>query len=407
MKNKQASVFGGACIIAGVCVGAGMLGLPTVGAGPWIFYACAIITVCMIFMTLSGCLLLDVYKHYDYAVSYNTVTQDLLGKSASVINNLSVYFVGAILLYAYTSSLGSSLAEPLHLTPRLASVVSVVLCSAVVWWSTRAVDRVSVLLIILMVLTFIFSVSGLLGHMQWHILADSYALIDAHYSKYALALLPVSLTSFGYHHSVTSLRLYYRDERKAKWAIAGGTTIALTLYLVWMIGVFGNLPRHEFASVIAANGEVKVLIEKIGASLASESVRMSLQAFSLAAIISSFIGVGLGVFDYLADLFKIDTTQRKGRSQVWALTFILPLVFSLVAPFGFVQAIAFAGVACTIWTCITPALLHLKLRRRSLKRPTSSSRLPLLLSWGLLFVGLLTLLVQGLYECQLLPVFRG
>ncbi len=31
--SKQPSLFGGACIIASVCVGAGMLGLPSAGAG--------------------------------------------------------------------------------------------------------------------------------------------------------------------------------------------------------------------------------------------------------------------------------------------------------------------------------------------------------------------------------------
>ena len=33
--NKQPSLIGGACIIAGVCVGAGMLALPLAGAGAW------------------------------------------------------------------------------------------------------------------------------------------------------------------------------------------------------------------------------------------------------------------------------------------------------------------------------------------------------------------------------------
>lgn len=33
--SKQPSLFGGACIIASVCVGAGMLGLPSAGAGAW------------------------------------------------------------------------------------------------------------------------------------------------------------------------------------------------------------------------------------------------------------------------------------------------------------------------------------------------------------------------------------
>lgn len=37
--KKQPSIFGGACIIASVCVGAGMLGLPTSGAGAWTLWS--------------------------------------------------------------------------------------------------------------------------------------------------------------------------------------------------------------------------------------------------------------------------------------------------------------------------------------------------------------------------------
>ncbi|AHX63315.1 Tryptophan permease, tryptophan/tyrosine permease family [Aeromonas media WS] len=33
--TSKPSVTGGACIIASVCVGAGMLGLPSAGAGAW------------------------------------------------------------------------------------------------------------------------------------------------------------------------------------------------------------------------------------------------------------------------------------------------------------------------------------------------------------------------------------
>ena len=56
--NKQPSVFGGACIIASVCVGAGMLGLPSAGAGAWTLWTCLVMLVTMIVMTLSGWMLL-------------------------------------------------------------------------------------------------------------------------------------------------------------------------------------------------------------------------------------------------------------------------------------------------------------------------------------------------------------
>ena len=53
-----------------------------------------------------------------------------------------------------------------------------------------------------------------------------------------LAMLPVALTSFGYHHSVASLRAYYQNEQQARWAILGGTLIALALYVLWLLGIF-------------------------------------------------------------------------------------------------------------------------------------------------------------------------
>lgn len=38
MKNSP-SIIGGSCIIASVCVGAGMLGLPSAGAGAWTIWS--------------------------------------------------------------------------------------------------------------------------------------------------------------------------------------------------------------------------------------------------------------------------------------------------------------------------------------------------------------------------------
>ncbi len=81
----------------------------------------------------------------------------------------------------------------------------------------------------------------------------------------------------------------------------------------------------------------------------------------MAAILSSFIGVGLGVFDYLADLFRFDNS-RAGRTKSWAVTFLPPLALSLMFPFGFVVAIGYAGAAATVWACIIPALLAKKSR---------------------------------------------
>ena len=157
--TSKPSVTGGACIIASVCVGAGMLGLPSAGAGAWTSWSSLAIILTMIIMTVSGWMLLEAFKPYELTASFNSVTKDLLGHKINVFNNLTVYFVGGILLYAYITSSGLILSGLLGINSQFASVLFVLVFSCFVWHSTRAVDRISVVLIAFMVLSFVFGVS--------------------------------------------------------------------------------------------------------------------------------------------------------------------------------------------------------------------------------------------------------
>ena len=316
------SVIGGACIIASVCVGAGMLGLPSAGAGAWTSWSTLAIILTMVVMTVSGWMLLEALKPYALTASFNSVTKDLLGHRINLFNNLTVYFVGGILLYAYITSSGLILGGLLGINSQLASVLFVLVFSWFVWHSTRAVDRISVVLIVFMVLSFVFGVSGLASKVDTAKLFNSFAE-ELGRAPYALAMLPVALTSFGYHHSVASMRAYYGEEQKARQAILGGTLIALALYLLWLLSIFGNLPRPAFGPVIAKGGDVDVLLGALASVIESRQVSQAINLFSMAAILSSFIGVGLGVFDYLADLFRFDNSRR-GRAKSWAVTFLPP-----------------------------------------------------------------------------------
>ncbi len=292
-----------------------MLGLPSAGAGAWTFWSVIAISFTMIMMTLSGWLLLEALKHYEFKASFNTVTKDVLSNKINIINNLSLYFVGGILLYAYISTSGMLFSEMLGVTRELASVLFVTFCSAFVLHSTRAVDRISTVLILFMIISFVLGISGLASHISAPVLFAQ-GQGETPYSAYALALLPVALTSFGYHHSVSTMRDYYQDERRAKKAILVGTLIALTFYLGWVICIFGNLPREAFGPVVTAGGGVDVLMSALTAAIDSNSIKQALHIFSIAAIVSSFIGVGLGVFDYLADFFGFADTKQ-GRLKTW------------------------------------------------------------------------------------------
>ncbi|MBD0788445.1 transposase [Vibrio sp. Y2-5] len=403
--NKSPSLIGGACIIASVCVGAGMLGLPSAGAGAWTLWSLIAIAFTMIMMTVSGWMLLEAFKHYDLKVSFDTVTKDMLGSKVNHINNLAVYFVGGILLYAYTTSAGLILQGVLDINNKIASILFVAIFSLFVWHSTRAVDRISVVLIAFMALSFIFGVSGLAVNIDASVLFDRISE-ESSYAPYAMAMLPVALTSFGYHHSVSSMRSYYGCENRAKKAILGGTAIALTLYFLWMLSIYGNLPRAEFGPVIEKGGDVDALLAALSGAIDSDKVANAINAFSMAAILSSFIGVGLGVFDFLADFFKFEDTKQ-GRTKTALATFLPPLVLSLLFPFGFVVAIGYAGAAATVWACLTPAFLARKSRtlqggNEGFMAPGGNAMIVVLITFGVL-----TAVFHFMSMLNLLPVFTG
>ncbi|MBD1558934.1 transposase [Vibrio sp. S9_S30] len=403
--KKSPSILGGACIIASVCVGAGMLGLPSAGAGGWTSWSLIAITFTMIIMTLSGWMLLEAFKHYDLKVSFNTVTKDMLGNHINRLNNLAVYFVGGILLYAYITSSGLILQESLKISSQWASILFVLIFSGFVWHSTKAVDRISVILIAFMLLSFVFGVSGLVAKIDMSILFDK-ASNETRYAPYAMAMLPVALTSFGYHHSVSSMRSYYGDERRAKYAILGGTIIAMSLYFLWIMSIYGNLPRSEFGPILEQGGNVDSLLSALGSVVESERVSNAINSFSMAAILSSFIGVGLGVFDYLADLFKFEDSKQ-GRTKTWAVTFIPPLILSLLFPFGFLVAIGYAGAAATLWACIIPGLLVMKSRRRKEGQEGFQAPGGLFMVVLVIFFGVITAVFHFLSMFNLLPTFAG
>lgn len=357
--QKSPSVVGGACIIACICVGAGMLGLPSAGAGAWTIGSLAALLVTMLIMIASGCLLLEVLKYYPYKSSFSSMTQDLLGSKVNAVNNLMIYFVGGILLYAYITSSGLIIYEYTGLNSKLASILFVCAFSFPVWHSTRLVDRVSIFLLLFILLSFSFAIGGLLMNIDFVTLIHGSDRL-ANY-QYIWAFFPISLAAFGYHHSVSTMRDYYRDESLAQRAIIGGALIAFFTYAIWLISIYGNIPRDSFGPIIAQGGNVDALLISVRDTLDVENLSNIISAFSAAAILSSFIGVGLGVFDFLADLFQFNES-KKGRLQTWAVTFLPPLVFSLTLPFGFLTAIGYAAAAAAFWACIIPALLVRKVR---------------------------------------------
>jgi luciferase family oxidoreductase group 1 len=249
-----------------------------------------------------------------------------------------------------------------------------------------------------------FTFGSLLGHVQPATLFNV-AESNASYAPYLLMTLPFCLASFGYHGNVPSLMKYYgKDPKTIVKCLVYGTLMALALYTIWLLATMGNIPRPEFIGIAEKGGNIDVLVQALSGVLNSRSLDLLLVVFSNFAVASSFLGVTLGLFDYLADLFGFDDSAV-GRLKTALLTFAPPVVGGLLFPNGFLYAIGYAGLAATIWAAIVPALLA----RASRKRFGS----PKFRVWGgkpmitlILVFGVGNALVHILSSFNLLPVYQ-
>ncbi|MFV8985565.1 tryptophan permease [Serratia fonticola] len=407
-KLSRPSVLGGAMIIAGTAVGAGMFSIPIVTSGVWFSGSVALLIYTWFCMLISGLMILEATLNYPAGASFHTVVKDLLGKGWNTLNGLSITFVLYILTYAYISAGGSIIAHTLEgvfgANQTLSGLVFAIVVAFIVWLSTRAVDRLSTILIGGMVITFVLSVGDMFTHVQPAVLFNQGGS-DANYLPYALAALPYLLTSFGYHGNVPGLVKYYqKDSGAVVRSLVYGTLLALAIYILWQYVIQGNIARDAFKQVIAEGGNIGSLLKQMGNVSSSHAVGQLLNAFSYMALASSFLGVSLGLFDFLADFFKFKDNQA-GRTKSALVTFVPPTLAALLFPNGFLYAIGFAGLAATIWAVIVPAMMARASRRRF---PQASYRAPGgqgMILFIILF-GVINAVAHVLTLLDLLPVFK-
>lgn len=409
MLKNPSPVIGGTMLIAGTAIGAGMLGLPMISAGMWFYWSTALLVISWFCMYRSSQALLEVNLHFEPGDSFHTLVKNLLGNFWSSLNGVSVAFVLYVLVYAYVSGGGSVVQHtltPILQTPPprfFTSLFFALLLAVCIWWSAKAVDRLSIVLMGGMVLTLFLSLCGMIGDIKISYLLGS----GGEDSKIIFIWCAVStyLTSFCFHASVPSLVKYIgKDGTAINLCLRNGTLIALGCYFIWILAADGIIPREEYKTVIEEGGNVGNLLAAAGSSLGAGMIMRFLEIFSLLAVATSFLGAGLGLFDYMADLCNFDDT-RNGRTKTMLVTLVPPMVCGLIWPDGFLPAIGWAGLAASIWSVITPALLlragRNKFAPSGYQAPGGKLLIPLLLAYGLLVA-----VCHILFVFEILPMYK-
>ncbi|MGF1900950.1 aromatic amino acid transport family protein [Aliivibrio sifiae] len=355
MKTK---VLGSSLIIAGTTIGAGMLALPLVSASLGFFTASLLMIGIWAIMSYTSLLMLEVHQYGQRSATLHSLALQFLGKSGQRIATFSMLFLFYALCAAYIAG-GSeqfhskiNVISPFELSKTGSTILFTVIVAVVITLGTKTVDVINRGLFTLKLIMLV----SILFFLTPNITGEYLMSLPVHQGVFITAL-PVIFTSFGFHGSIPAIVNYLDlDIKKIKTSLLIGSSLPLVIYLFWQGITLGQLSQSEFEQINGLNQ----FITTIQQSIDHQFIQLALSLFADLALLTSFIGVSLGLFEFLRDSSK----QWQKSSVITALlTYTPPLMFALFYPQGFITALGYAAIALVILALFLPVALVISARK--------------------------------------------
>ncbi|MFQ2856164.1 aromatic amino acid transport family protein [Aeromonas caviae] len=383
-------------LIAGTTIGAGMLALPLASSslgGP-----ATLMLMIGLWALMAFTAMLQVEASLSTGKWYlHQLADHLLGPWGKGIASFCILMLFYALASAYISGGSSLLAQALAdaglpLGQEQAAWVFTLLFGGMVCVGTRQVDYLNRLMFTVKLVIMVAVLALLLPRAQGqHLLSMPLG------EGLLLAGLPVIFTSFGFHGSIPSVMLYLGDNpRQLRRVFVWGSALPLVLYVLWQIAILGLLGQQ---SLIQTGGALDSLLANVGGLVSWPAFNQAMHLFADLALATSFLGVTLGLFDFMAKV-----TRRKdnwqGRTQTGLITFVPPLLFALYFPQGFIMALGYAAIALAVLAVLLPVALVWQSRKQAeahhYRAPGGVLALGLAGAMGVLIVGVQISVSMGL-----------
>lgn len=364
-------MLGSIAIVSGTAIGGGMLALPLAMAGLGTFPALILLAVLWAVSAYSALLMLEINLKSGVGDNVHAITGKILGKIGQFLQGAS--FLS--LLYALTMVYllgGSTLLDAKYemLTGRNMDSKTAIMAFTLIFGGLIAVgvawvDRVSRFFFPLMITLLVVLVAFLLPEVSLSSLVSDTiksGIEQGGVSGIIMAAVPVAFTSFGFHVCIATLVGYLDGEVKSlKKVLLIGSTIPLICYIFWLLVTVGTVGGDAINSF---NGSLPALVKALQDVAQFSFIDKCITFFADLALVTSFLGVTMSLFDFLAELTRAKN-NAVGRAQTWLLTFIPPLLCALFYPDGFVKVLGYAAIPLVMMVIFLPIAMAVKQRKQT------------------------------------------
>ncbi|CDT61601.1 Tyrosine-specific transport protein [Vibrio coralliirubri] len=346
-------MMGSSLIIAGTALGAGMLAIPMVLAQFGLLYGTLLMVLICFGTTYAALLLLEATIKAGGGLGLNSIARKTLGKQGQLLTNGLLYALLICLLMAYILGAGDLLSKLLsnfgvEITATTSQTVFTLLAGAVVASGTGVIDKLNRALFFVMLASLFATMAFLAPSMT----QENLMQVTSHDHVDLIKTSAILFTSFGFMVVIPTLVSYNHEatDKQLRNMVIIGSLIPLVCYLCWLFAVVGNLSEEQFRSF----ENVSDLMAAFEAQ--SPWVGTVLSTFTGLALLTSFFGVAMALFNQNKDMFNQNT------AVTYCISFILPLAGSLLAADKFLQVLNYAGIILVFLAVFVPLVMVHKQR---------------------------------------------
>lgn len=359
----QNRFWGTTLLVSGTTIGAGMLALPLSIHGLGLVWGSIVLAFFWLVMTGAAFMGLKVALSQPRTYPINRLLSVHYGPWANVLVTLVCLALFWSLLAAYLAGMTSLSFTYDSWVPFKAGQIALALGLGLMVIISLPMQWIDIINRILMIAKGGFFIALLLSLVtQINFSQLAYTVIPPFSWKSSLWAFPIFFSAFGFHGSIHSFIGYgQRQFKMLCWAFIIGGFIPLIIYLIWVWSSLGALISQ--AVILNTNADLGQFVQLLTRISSTPWMGFSVWGFSLLAIMTSAIGVGIGLKDLWSE--TLVNMIRKGfinQLVSLCLTFLLPIGIASIFPGAFVPIIRFAAIFLSFIAIIFPFMIFVKLK---------------------------------------------
>ena len=366
--------IGAIMLVAGTCIGSGMIALPMMLAKLGIIPSIFLVAVLWAVIYYTCLVNIELNLQAGKGLALGALGKKFSGKIAEVIGTGSYkilsYALLAVYLYGGSSVIQKMLANNELAFNNIASVYALVAILTLLL-PLKYIDYVNRILFTGLLGVIAILVVGLVSTTNW----DNLPLFAQMYQDISLwqTIIPVTFTCFGFQVIFHTLTNYCnKDPIMLKRTFFWGSLIPAIVYIIWTSSLLGSIYQNNpefYSQMISGKVEVGDLVKALSEISQNGFVQTLVWWLSILAIVTSVIGVGLALCDSVKEMLpnNINPYLRKVLASI--LTIAPAYLVTILIPNAFLAALGFAGMILVIIAILLPIYLLSRIKGKKFNYP--------------------------------------